>query len=130
MNLQPIWRSANPVSNSEERGWVGKFISHRDRNVRDDQTHGLDSEILQGLAFPLKIFNRIVVADAVTLQKTIQLNSRQAQHPAQLRLGDMPRTQLFQSERLQGAAGEVRSGLSEAACHVVRDFCGQLHGLP
>ena len=95
MDLQPRGRTGDPVSNRQRRERVGKLglnserkcdlFEHAGQNVDvpdqnqiiyrarigDDQPHGSEPELFEGLSFLFKIFESVFLIDAVRLQETV-----------------------------------------------------------
>ena len=91
---------------------------------------GGEAQALQGGPITLEVFQRVVEPHFVSLEKAIQfLASREAQKLAQLRFGEPTGLVFLQTERFQGATGEVSARRGETLGDIVGDVNGELHGL-
>lgn len=68
--------------------------------------------VSQGLAFPLKVFQRVVLKDTVSFEESIEFNPCQPEHRAQLRFGDVTGAEFLQRKAFQRAAGQIAPHLA------------------
>jgi hypothetical protein len=99
VDLKPCGRSGDPALNWQRRERVGKLGLHSERQcdlfehagqkvnvvdldqvidwagIGDNQPHGLEPEIFKGLPFLFKIFEGVILIDAVGLEEAVQLDA-------------------------------------------------------
>ena len=151
MDFKPCGRCGDPAPDHQGRERVGKLGLNGDRQrdffrhagkkidltdqdqiidragIGNDQPHRSEPELFEGLPFLFKIFERVLLIDAMGLEKAVQFDASQAEHVTQLNFGDTARPERFEGEALQSHARNVTTTFDQMGRDSVRNVNSYIH---